>query len=179
MLINTQSVSDAAWRLRVILGTIAVVHVVFILGLIVAAFWNPAFVGDTLGAWAGYENGERMMWQNFALVAMACVGLFMWAMMLTLAARVFGQIADGEVDEAATIARRLTLWFWAMFVLALLSPMILSVISTWHMPEGQKELSLALNSGQLSLALSALITGCMARALALGAELWRDHREVV
>jgi len=96
-----------------------------------------------------------------------------------LAARVFGKLADGDVDTAAQVAGVLALWFWAIFIWALAEPAVTSVVSTWHMPEGQRSLSIALNGQQVSLALSALIMGCMARALSLGAELWRDHREVV
>ncbi|MEL7256060.1 MAG: hypothetical protein AAGL23_17950 [Pseudomonadota bacterium] len=179
MVINTQGVSKAAGRLRQVLLAVALLHVAILLFLVSAAFVDPAGLGDTLADWVGYEPATRALWQNVGLLAAACLGVVFWVVVFVLAARVFGQLAEGETDEAARHAGQLSTWFWAMLGWALISPMIISVVGTWHMPEGQRELSIALNSEQLTIALSALITACMARALTLGAELWRDHREMV
>lgn len=179
MVINTASVSDAAWRLRTILVIVAVLHGVAIVGLALAVIFNPEVMGNTLAAWAGYPDTTRMLWQDLALLGISCLNLFFWVMVFALAARVFGQIADGYADTAANCARQLALLFWAIFVWALLEPTVLSLISTWHKPEGQRSLAIAFHGKQLHFALSALVMGCMARALSLGAELWRDHQEVV
>lgn len=179
MTISTENVSNAAWRLRWILGIVAVLHVIAIAVLAIAVLRDPAGMGQTLALWAGYPEAARAPWQNLGLVGIACLNLLMWVMVFALAARVFGRLADGEVEDAAEIARALSLWFWAIFAWALAEPAVTSVISTWHMPEGERSLAISLSAKQVHLALSALVLGCMARALSLGAELWRDHREVV
>ena len=179
MVINTQGVSKAAGRLRQVLTAVALLHVAILLFLVIVACVDPGALGDTLANWAGFEAATRALWQNIGLLVVACLGVGFWIVVFALAARVFGQLAEGETDAAARHAGQLSNWFWAMLAWALLSPMIISVVGTWHMPQGERELSIALNSEQLTLALSALITACMARALTLGAELWRDHREMV
>ena len=179
MLIKTEGVVNAAWRLKIVLAIVAVFHVITVLGLTALVLRDPETMGATLATWAGYPEAVRMLWQDVGLLGIACLTLLFWSVVFALAARVFGKLADGDVDTAAQVAGVLALWFWAIFIWALAEPAVTSVVSTWHMPEGQRSLSIALNGQQVSLALSALIMGCMARALSLGAELWRDHREVV
>ncbi|MEM6466988.1 MAG: hypothetical protein AAF679_10855 [Pseudomonadota bacterium] len=179
MVIETEHVSKAAWRLRVILAVVAVCHVIAVVALTILVLRDPETMGATLATWAGYSEAVRLSWQTFGLLGIACLTLLFWGVVFALAARVFGTLAQGDADTAAQQAGVLAMWFWAIFVWALAEPAATSVVSTWHMPEGQRSLSIALNGQQLSLALSALIMGCMARALSLGAELWRDHKAVV
>ena len=68
---------------------------------------------------------------------------------------------------------------WGMLLWGIVSQGLASVVATWGYPEGERSLSIAFGTPQISIAFSALVASFMAHAFALGAELWRDHQEVI
>ncbi|XWN31484.1 MAG: hypothetical protein ROR55_29205 [Devosia sp.] len=140
---------------------------------------RPESLGESLADMSGFSTGPMQAWQNSALAGVAAIHLAVWIMVLGTARRVFGALAKGEPETAGLAARTLSYWLWAMLAWGLVSQMLVAPIATWGFPEGEHIVGVGVGTSQISLALSALIAGFMARAFALGAQLWRDHQEVV
>lgn len=178
-MVDPESVTLPAQRLQAVMTTGAALLMLVFCGLVVAAMMNSGGLGMTLADMAGFGSGPLKTWQNLGLTGVVAVHIGVWIVLFILAGRVFGHLAEGDADAAAGMARRLSYWLWGMLIWGIVSQMVVSVVATWGFGEGQRALSIGLGTAQISIALSALIAGFMARAFALGAELWRDHREVV
>ncbi|MEM7599732.1 MAG: hypothetical protein AAF382_18745 [Pseudomonadota bacterium] len=178
-MIDPDSVTRPAQRLQAVMTTGAAVLILAMMGLAVAMMTNLGGLGMTLADMAGFGSGPLKTWQSLGLSAVVAAHIAVWIILFALVGRVFGHLADGDADAAAGQARRLSYWLWGMLMWGIVSQMIVSVVATWGFGDGQRELTIGLGTAQISIALSALIAGFMARAFALGAELWRDHREMV
>lgn len=82
-------------------------------------------------------------------------------------------------EAAAQAARQTARWLWVLVIWGVLANALGSVIATWHLPDGERALAIGIGSQQVMTALAALFAAFMARALTLGAALWRDHRAVI
>ncbi|MEM0936989.1 MAG: hypothetical protein AAF646_13670 [Pseudomonadota bacterium] len=148
-------------------------------GLVLAVVTAPARLGHSLATVSGFPDAPIGDWQSTLLLLIVALHLAVWLVLFGIARKVFQHLAEADPDSAAQSAQSLSYWLWAMLAWGLASQMFVSVVATWGMPEGQRALHLAFGTSEIFVAFSALIAGFMARAFALGAELWRDHREVI
>lgn len=128
---------------------------------------------------AGWEGPPLPEGQAAVLAGIGLVHLGLWIALLLVARAVFARFAEGDMTAAAARARVLARLLWALFAWGIVAGALASVALSWHFPPGQRELSVGLGSTQVSLALAALVAGFVARAFALGADLWQDHRAVI
>ena len=177
--IDPNSVTRPARRIRTVMTCGLLLLSAVAAALAFGAVAMPASLGESLARVSGFPTGPLQAWQNGALLGIAAVHLTIWILLLGIARRLFGNLAEGEAETAGRTARTLSHWLWAMLAWGVIAQMLVSLVATWGLPEGERSVVLAVGTTQISLALSALIAGFMARAFALGAELWRDHREVV
>ena len=179
MVVDPNILTVPARRIRTVMTCGVMLLLAIAATLAFGAVATPASVGESLARVSGFPTGPLQAWQNGALMGVAAIHLAIWIVLLGTARQVFGTLAEGEPETAGHAARTLSYWLWAMLVWGLIAQMLVSLVATWGLPEGERSLTLGVGTSQISLALSALIAGFMARAFALGAELWRDHREVV
>lgn len=169
----------AARRVQILMTAgIALLAALAGLGIVVSAM-NPLEIGDGLAKHAGFGAVALSSWQAWTLIAIVGVHLIFWIALLALARRLFKQLADGAPAEAAHGARVVAYLLWGMLLWGIVSQGLASVVATWGYPEGERSLSIAFGTPQISIAFSALVASFMAHAFALGAELWRDHQEVI
>ncbi|MEM1432206.1 MAG: hypothetical protein AAGG09_22330 [Pseudomonadota bacterium] len=178
-MVDPSSLTLPARRIQIVMTCSLVLLSASMAGLVVAAATMPVTVGETLARLGGFAAGPMAAWQSAALTGIAAMHLAVWIVLFGVARLVFAHMADGAPDLAARTARTLSHWLWAMLAWGVTSQMIVSVVATWGLGEGERALHLGIGTSELFVALSALIAGFMARAFALGAELWQDHREVV
>ena len=178
-MIDPDDLTLAARRIQ--WGMAAAIALILAMGLYLAGsvVADPGGVGETLAGLAGFPSAAIGPSQSLALVAIAALHFAIWIVLFELLRRLFGQLAEGRPEAAARSARRVSHWLWAMLVWGVISQTAVSVLATWGNPVGERALKISLGSSELLVALSAVIAAFMARAFALGAELWRDHREVV
>ena len=139
----------------------------------------PASLGQGLAQLGGFADASLRPWQNIALISIVTVHLILWISLLVTARRLFGLLAAGKPADAGDIATFLAKLLWGLLLWGLISQVLVSLIATWGFPQGERSVSIAFGTPQISVAFSALIASFMARAFALGAELWQDHREVI
>ncbi len=128
---------------------------------------------------ADWDGPPLLVGQQIVLAGIGFVHLGVWLALLLIARAMFGRFAGGDLGGAAARARTLAHVLWGLFAWTIVAGTLASVVLTWHLPEGERALSPSLGSTQVSLALAALVAGFVARAFALSADLWQDHREVV
>ncbi|MEQ9258344.1 MAG: hypothetical protein RIG84_04530 [Roseovarius sp.] len=139
----------------------------------------PDRIGESLALQGGYGGAPLAPWQNWALIGVMAVHLALWVALFALARQLFGRLAQGLPAEAASSARHVAALLWVMLFWGIASQALASVAATWGYPEGERAVSIALGTPQVSVAFSALVASFMARAFALGADLWQDHQEVI
>ncbi|MEM8571312.1 MAG: hypothetical protein AAGG56_10420 [Pseudomonadota bacterium] len=139
----------------------------------------PQSMSETLARLIGVPGGPIETWQAAALAMIGAVHLSIWILVLSTAQRMFGHLSQGNPEMAARSARVLSNALWVMLAWGLISQALCSAVATWSLPAGERSISLAVGPLQVSLILSALIAGVLTRALALGAELWRDHKGII
>jgi hypothetical protein len=178
-MLDPQPILASARRLQTIMSASLMLLTGATLALAILGISDPDRAGQALARLANFPVGEMAGWQNWGLMMVILVHLLVWGVLLTLARGLFGQLALGNPAGASGIARKLAYWLWFMLVWGVISQVIVSAVATWGFPAGQRMISIALGTPQLSVAFSALIASFMARAFALGADLWQDHQEVV
>lgn len=146
---------------------------------VVWMFTAPQNLAGLIGTAGGRDLSEMAVGQQFALLALGLLSLMGWALALWWAHVMFATLAKGTPHTAARLARRITIVLWALFAWQVIAPALGSLISTLHLPEGQRSISVSLGLGQAGTLLSALIASSMAKALQFGAELWQDHKEII
>ncbi|MEM7710706.1 MAG: hypothetical protein AAF264_08155 [Pseudomonadota bacterium] len=150
-------------------------------GLLVAVL--AANVPDALGGFLlGALNHDAVvprLWQSLALAALILVQVALLYGLMGRMRAIFTALDGLDPDGAAGAARRTSWWLWGLLVWGVAARGAASVIATWHVPDGERALAIAFGTLVASTALAALLAAFMARALALGAELWRDHRAVI
>lgn len=179
MTIDPNTLTLPARRIQIVMTCGMALFLAITAGLAFATITKPSSVGPILADFGGFSTGPLMAWQTVALIGITAIHLTIWLLLLGTARHVFRHLADGEPEAASHAARNLANWLWAMLAWGLISQILVSLVATWGFPEGQRAISFGFGTPQVSIALSALIAGFMARAFALGAELWRDHSEVV
>ena len=152
------------------------------IGAIVSFLLGLQDLGETgaaLAAKAGFEGAPIVLGQTLLLMLIAAIHVGVWIALLMVARHLFLQISDGNPKGASVNARRVAYLLWGMFVWGLLSQAFVSVTATWGYPEGERTLSIAFGSAQISIAFAAVVASFLAHAFVLGAELWEDHQEVI
>ena len=169
----------AARRLELVMaGGLGLLAALALAGLVVSAI-APVSVAQGLARQAGFGGAVLEAWQAWTLIGVGVVHAGVWLALLAVARAMFRMIVAGDPKAAAGKARTLALLLWAMLIWGVFSQMIASVAATWGFPEGERTLSIAFGTPQISVAFAALIASFLAHAFALGAELWQDHREVI
>ncbi|MEL7213497.1 MAG: hypothetical protein AAGK92_12600 [Pseudomonadota bacterium] len=178
-MVDASNLTHSAQRMgRIMTGGVALLWGAA-LALAIGALVMPTDLGGILAAISGFQVDTFMAWQIAALVGIAATHLGVWIVLLMMARRMFENIANGAPDPAGRIALRLSYWLWAMLGWGLISQLLVSLVATWGFPEGERAISLGIGTSHLLMALAALLASFMARAFALGAELWRDTQEVI
>lgn len=178
---RSNALRRSAGRARLMIELLIALAIALMVG---AAAWgvaDPATLGDALRA-QGMVVAEGMAgWQARALDALLLLQVGAWTAALLALRGVFAGMHDAPPfpPVAVTGARRAWRWMLAGFLLSLLSMPIGSVLGTWHMPPGERTLSIQLGSGHALTLVVLALTAIMGRALALAAELWQDHQEIV
>lgn len=178
-MIEVEQTLLAAHRLERMMTVGLALVALFTLGGLVVGVSAPLDVARTIARHVGYGDAPLLHWQAWVLIGVVSAHLAFWFALLAVARDLFGKLAQGHPGAAARSARRLAALLWAMLVCGLMAQALASVAATWGFPVGQRSLSIALGTPQISVAISALVASFMAHAFALGAELWQDHREVI
>ncbi|MEM9715705.1 MAG: hypothetical protein AAF826_04230 [Pseudomonadota bacterium] len=133
------------------------------------------FYTETLG----YAGASLLEWQLISLTCVALVHLGILIAAAWHARNVFGFLARADLEQSARSSGKVATMLWAVLVYSIFAHTLGVLIVTWEFPEGQRALSLTLGSLHISALIAALIASLFAQALSLGAELWRDHNEVI
>ncbi|MEM6481951.1 MAG: hypothetical protein AAF922_02805 [Pseudomonadota bacterium] len=178
-MLDTKTFTASARRVQTVMTLCLALFATLFLALILGGLIKPHDVGALIAEFAGFEGENRARWQDAGLIAVVALNLAIWTVLVFYARQVFAHLATGVPDAAAYAARRLSYWIWIMLAWGLLSQALTSLLATWGYPEGQRAIAIGLGIPQISTVLAALVTGFMAQTFAFGAELWRDHQEVV
>ncbi|MEM9797041.1 MAG: hypothetical protein AAF919_11150 [Pseudomonadota bacterium] len=175
--------SDLRRSARWLAGLVVVLQGALALGLLALLAWlanAPLAAGGWLAGAVGYPPGDGMqVWQAVALTGIAAVQLGLWIGVAGEMRGIFRALAWGDPTGAALAARRMARLLWIVLAWDIVGHAAATGLASWHYPDGTRAIGISLGSSQLSTALAALLAAFTARALALGAELWRDHREVI
>ncbi|MEE4298353.1 MAG: hypothetical protein V2J24_02830 [Pseudomonadales bacterium] len=171
----------AAGRARRLIELLIVLALVAIVACTLWGVFDPHAVSEMLRA-QGATAAEGMAdWQARALDALLVVQLGAWTGALLALRGVFLGMHEAPPfpDAAVRSARNAYRWILAGFLISLLTAPIGSVLGTWHMPPGERSLSIQFGTGHALTLVVLALTAIMSRAFALAAELWRDHQEIV
>lgn len=155
------------------------VVVAFALTAVVWTFTAPQSLVGLISPVGGGNLADMGLSQKIALLVLGLLGLSGWALALWWAHEMFAMLAKGAPHIAVGLARRIALVLWILFLWQTIMPVLGSLVATWHLPAGQRAVSISLGLGQAGTLLSALIASSMAKALQFGAELWQDHKEII
>lgn len=147
--------------------------------MIVALLTQPAWIGGALSEATGYPLASPKAWQSAAFVMIGLVMLGTYAAVFQTATSVCRMLVQGDPGNAAGAAQRLSNWLWALLVLSILANTFGVLVAAAHAGPGQRAVSIAVGSPQITLAIAALIAAFLARAFVLGAALWDDHKKIV
>jgi hypothetical protein len=151
-------------------------------GLLGVAISVAAPISGGRGCWCvkgSYGENTLSAGQAWVVIGVVAIHVGFWIALLDLAGGVFRQLSRGNPKAAARRARVLALLLWGMLAWGLVSQMITSAAATWGFPVGERTISIAFGTTQISVAFAALIASFLAHGFALGAELWQDHWEVI
>ncbi|WMS45313.1 hypothetical protein RDV64_23550 (plasmid) [Acuticoccus sp. MNP-M23] len=164
-------------------------HMFFTLGLVgvgtlatlavVATMFAPHATGVALVRFANLPAEGVTGAQAAAMVALMLVSAALWAAMFGVGRRLCQSLSDGSVDDAADAATRLSHVLLALLVWSVIGQIAGSAAASWHLGDGQRIVAVSLGTPQISLALAAFMGVFLARAFTVGAQLWRDHTEIV
>lgn len=178
-MIDPEKALVAAGRLRTVTSAgLILLMVLACLGALRVAM-SPLETGAFLASQAGFGQVALQSWQAWSLITIVAVHVALWIMLLGYARRLFSRMIDGQPAAAAECSRALSYILWGMLLWGIASQPLASIAATWGFPEGERVLSIGLGVPQITMFFAALLAGFMAHALALGAELWQDHREVI
>lgn len=177
-LIDDAPLRRTARRFEIGFQVATILTIVLALGVLVATLMQTDATGTWLASLTGHAIRPRP-WQSFALVTMVCFGLGLYAATFSAAKTVSGVLSRGEMTAASGAARRLSRWLWAVLFWSVAARTLAVLISTAHAGPGQRALSFAFGSPQISLAVAAFVAAFLAQVLTLVAALWEDHKEVV
>lgn len=147
-----------------------------------AVVWMFAAPQSLLGlAWAAGLDGTSELGapQQIGLLTLGVISLLGWALVLCWVHRMFSALAQETPHAAVRIARRIAVGLWVLLAWQIFAPALGSLVATWHLPAGQRAISIGIGMGTAGTLLSALIASSMAKALQYGAELWQDHKEII
>jgi hypothetical protein len=178
-MIDTSHLTATARLFSCVFAAAAGALIAFCLLLAVQGLFAPHKLDGLLSAFVGFEfevgsaaQARLLLAQFFCLVAAVTATL-------EVARRICAAVICEDYDRAARSARWLPVWCLALFVLAFIGPVLTSVTATWSYPQGERVAALSLGLGQIGVGIALLIATFLARLLQVGAELWRDHREVI
>ena len=171
----------SAGRARRLIEFLIVIALALMAGATVWGVVDPQALGAAL-----QDQGLPILagitdWQARALDALLVLQIGVWTGALFALRGVFvGMNAASPFPPASvTGARRAYRWILAGFVLSLFAGPIDSVLGSWHMPAGQRQLAISFGSAHALTLVALALTAIMSRAFALAAELWQDHQEIV
>ncbi len=164
-------------------------HRLFTIGLLLAGaialslvgftLFAPEATGSALAGFAGIRSDGVTGGQAVIMVALTLVWVGLWAAVFMFGRALCSSLSQGSIEQAALAAMQLSHVLLALLVWSVLGQAAGSAATTWHLGDGQRMVSIALGMPQVSLALAALMAVFLARAFAVGVELWRDHTEIV
>ncbi|WP_136443923.1 hypothetical protein [Pacificoceanicola onchidii] len=147
--------------------------------MVLALLASPDWIGGFLAEATGYPLEAPRLWQGAAFVGIALSVLAAHAAVFRAAGQVCRWLVQGLPARAAGAAQQLSRRLWWLLGLSILAHTASVLVATAHAGPGQRAVSLALGSSQITFAIAALIAAFLARAFVLGAALWQDHQEIV
>jgi len=178
-MIDTTSTINAARNLQLVMRASERTLVIVLACVLLAGVIDVVGFGSKLALFGDYPEADLRTWQSWALVLLVCIHLCLWIKLLRTAGTLFRQIAQETPAFASRSAQIMAHVLWGLLVWGLLSQILASLAVTWHFPQGQRSIGIGFGTPQLTVIFAALIAGFMAKAFALGAALWKDHKEVV
>lgn len=177
--VDPTMVMAAARRLTVVLSL--ALSLLFALASVFVAWLliDAVSIGRVLADATGFPVAEPRIGQSAALCALVLVQLGILSGAAWAARAMFGALSRGEPVAAARDARSVAAWLWVLLIWGVAAGALGSLIATWYYPAGQHALAVQLGSAQATTIIAALMASFLARAFALGAELWQDHREII
>lgn len=135
--------------------------------------------GQTLAANVGYGDTALRGWQSYALGLILLVQIGIWCAVIWRGREIFTALCEENVRMASISAAQTAQVLWVMLVWGIVAHTLGVLVTTWHFPEGERAVSIAIGSAQISTVFAALLATFTSKAFVLGAELWQDHREVI
>lgn len=178
MTVNIETLRRSARRFHLGFRAMTALTLVAALALLGAMLLWPAEVGGMLAGLTGYALTPQP-WQGFALAGIVLIGLGLYVATFAAAARVCSVLVQGELASAGPAAQRLSRLLWAVLGWSVAAHTLAVLVVTANAGPGQRALSFAVGSPQISIAIAALIAAFLAHALTFGAALWQDHQEIV
>lgn len=178
-MVDPREAFAAARRLHMALTVILALTLVFVVAAAIVGASDEISILTAVTGLASWDGTPLGQGQERALAAIGLVHLGFWVALLLVARAFVGHFSEGNVARASERAKTLAYILWALFVWTIAAGALGSVAVTWHLPEGERALAIGVGTAQISLGVAALIAGFIARAFALYADLWQDHREVI
>lgn len=171
----------AAGRARRLIEVLIVLALTIIACCTLWGIFDPQAMGEVLRVQGATAAKGMADWQARALDGLLVVQLGAWTGALVALRGVFVGMYEAPPfpDTAVQSARSAFRWILVGFLISLLTAPIGSVVGTWHMPPGERSLSIQLGTGHALTLVVLALTAIMSRAFALAAELWQDHQEIV
>jgi len=177
--IDTGAVVTAAQRFAFALTVALWALAALASALLVWLLADAGSAGRNLADAAGFSVEIPRLWQSLALGAVVLAQIGILAGVIRAARAMFKALSASQPASAAHNARIVAAWLWALFLWSVAAGALGSLISTWHYPAGERALAIQFGSAQITTIVAALMASFLARAFALGAELWQDHREII
>lgn len=177
--IETKPLLRSAKTLELILSLILAALLIAAGGLVIWLILDLSGTGQTLAANVGYGNALLRSWQCYALGLILLAQIAIWCVLIWRGREIFTALCEENVRMASISAAQTARVLWIMLVWGIFAHSLGVLITTWHFPEGERALSIAVGSAQISTVFAALLATFTSKAFVLGAELWQDHREVI
>lgn len=176
---ETRPFLRSAYVLQHVLSFLLVALIVAALAVVMWVILDPRSLGGWLTQNSGYAELSLTVAQSVGLGAILISQIGIWSAVVMQGRRMFAALLDTDATDASDAARQAAWLLWLMLGWGILAGSLASVITSWNFPPGERTLSIAFGTAELSTLLAALLASFTSHAFVLGAELWRDHREVI
>ena len=177
--LDTRPVLRSSRTLALALTALLIGLCALVLVLIGVLVSDAGAVGRFLSRELGHGLEAPRLWQSLALGGVVLANGLLWIAAVWHGRQVFRALSRQDLDGAGLAARRTARALWVLLALMVLAPTIGTLVATWHNPPGQRALAISFDGAQISTLLAALLATFLSHGLAFGAELWRDHRQVI
>lgn len=177
--VETRPFLRSADVLQYVLSFLLVALIAAALAVVMWMILDPRSLGAWLIQDSGYPELTLSVAQSVGLGAILLSQIGIWGAVIMQGRRMFIALLHADAVGASDAARRAAWLLWLMLGWGVLAGSLASVITSWNFPPGERTLSIAFGTAELSTLLAALLASFTSHAFVLGAALWQDHREVI